>query len=71
MTSGLFRPVAVEFDFMKPLLPLGLGLQGGKLGLDESGHRVLEPRIFCRIVILAIRYSTNSIYKSCSLIGFQ
>ena len=37
----------------------------------NPGIGVLEPRIFCRIVILAIRYSTNSIYKSCSLIGFQ
>src|SRR5882757_3731270 len=34
--------VAVEFDFMKPQRPYrSLGLQGGKLGLDESGHRGL------------------------------
>jgi hypothetical protein len=32
-------PVAVVFDFVKPLVALGrLGFQGRELGLDESRH---------------------------------
>src|SRR6267154_2521770 len=73
LIHGDLYPVAVEFDFMQPLLPLwgALGFRVASWGLMNPGIGVLEPRIFCRIVILAIRFSTNSIYKSCSLIGFQ
>ena len=34
------HPVAVELDFMEPLVARRrLGFEGGELGFDESGHR--------------------------------